>query len=156
MLRPYSRSVPRSAETGFFPSTAATEKLAEDIAKATASGAASRFAAAMLLLLIEKFGKIEAAEIHSGGLRAILTASARTSRRNVVGIEAVLIVNLPLLGVAQDIVGFLDLLELLLGGFVAGIQIRVILSGQFAVSLSDLIVLGSLGDAQKLVIILFG
>jgi hypothetical protein len=61
---------------------------------------------------------------------------------NVVGIETVLIVHLALLGIAQDVVGFLNLLEALLGGFVAGIQIGMILARQLAVSLADLVFFG--------------
>ena len=66
----------------------------------------------------------------------------------VVGIEAELIVHLALLRVAQDVVGFLDLLEALLGGFVAGIQVGMILARQLAVRLADIVVLGIARDAQ--------
>ena len=64
------------------------------------------------------------------------TAISGARRRRSAGprrIEAELVVHLAFLGVREDFVGFLNLLELLFGGFVAGIQVRVILAGQLAV-----------------------
>ena len=51
-------------------------------------------------------------------------APRRPPRDAVLRIEAELIVHLALLGVAQNVVGFLNVLEALLGGLVARIQIR--------------------------------
>ena len=51
------------------------------------------------------------------------SASRRNARRRE---EAVLIEHLPLLGVAQYVVGFLNFFEALLGGFVPGVQIGVV------------------------------
>ena len=55
--------------------------------------------------------------------------------------------------VAQDIVGRLHFLELPLGLLVAGVAIRMILPGQLAVSLLDLVLGGVAFDSQGLVII---
>ena len=45
---------------------------------------------------------------------------------DVVGIKTELVVNLALFGVAQDLVGFRQGLELLLGSFVAGIDVGMV------------------------------
>src|SRR5438067_2461104 len=78
---------------------------------------------------------------------------ARTTWWNVIRIEAILVVHLALLGVAEDVISLLDLFELLFGRFVAGIQVGVILSSQLAIGLADLVVFGSFGYTQKLVVI---
>ena len=49
------------------------------------------------------------------------------------------VVLLALLGVGEGVVGLLDLLELLLGLLVAGVAVRVVLAGELAVGLLDLI-----------------
>ena len=70
------------------------------------------------------------------------SAAARRGRRPgeaVLGVEAVLIVHLALLGIAQDVVGFLDVLESLLGGLIAGIQIRMIFARKLPVGLADVV-----------------
>jgi len=56
-------------------------------------------------------------------------------------VEAHLIVGLALLGVLQDLVGFLHLLELLLGVFFLG-HIRVVLAGELTVGLLDGVIRG--------------
>ena len=99
-------------------------------------------------LLIHVIGKIEAAESHAG-IRMPRSAARMAARWNVVGIEAVLIVDLALLGVAQDVVGFLNFLEALLGGFVAGIQIGMILARQLAIRLANLVFLGVARHAEQ-------
>ena len=48
------------------------------------------------------------------------------------------VVGPPLLGVLQDVVGLLDLLELLLGGLVARIDVRMELPGKPPVGLLDI------------------
>src|SRR5215469_14043751 len=62
----------------------------------------------------EYVGKIEASEIHVGRARA-------RSRHATLRIEAHLIVHLLLLRIAQNVVGFLDLLESLLRRLIPGI-----------------------------------
>ena len=88
-------------------------------------------------LLVKVIGKIEAAEIHvrPGGA----SAPAAPAPETVVRIEAYLIVHLALLGIAQDVVGFLHVLEALLGRLVARIQIGMIFARELPVRLADLI-----------------
>ena len=68
---------------------------------------------------------------------------------------AVLVIALALRGVTQHLVGLVDLLELGLGLLVAGIQVGVVLLGQLAVGLLDLIIRGGAVYAQHLVVISF-
>ena len=106
-------------------------------------------------VIIDVVGKIEAAETHAGLTGPRPWPAARTARRNVVGIETVLIVNLALLGIAQDVVSFLNFLEALLGGFVARVQIGMILARQLAVRLADLVFFGGARYTERFVIIVF-
>lgn len=64
----------------------------------------------------------------------------------------ILIVHHSLLGVAEDVVGLCDLLELVLGVGVL-VLVRVIFQGHLAIGLLDLILVGPIWDAQNLVII---
>ena len=117
-------------------SAASLKKLAEQIAKAGAARAA----------------KIEPAEIN--------TIAGRLFRRRgaaAFGVKAKLVVHLALLGVGENVVGFLNLLELFFGGFVAGVQVRVVLARH----LPDRPWRISFGDAwratpSEFVIVLFG
>src|SRR3981189_1867831 len=65
--------------------------------------------------------------------------SLRRRRIDVVRVEAKLVINLPLLLVAQNIVGFRDLLELLLRLLVPRIHVRVILARSLAKLLANLV-----------------
>jgi hypothetical protein len=76
-------------------------------------------------------------------------------RKAGLGIEADLVVHLALLGVAEDVVSFLHLLEALLGGFVARIQIWMELTGETAPSFADLFRAGFPRHTQQFVIVLF-
>src|SRR6202043_3084384 len=80
----------------------------------------------------------------------------RRSGRSALGIEAELIVHLPLLGVGENVVGFLNLLEFLFGGFIAGIQVRMIFAGKLSIGLANLFLSGLARPTQQFVIILFG
>jgi hypothetical protein len=62
--------------------------------------------------------------------------------------------RLALLGVGQDRVRLLDLLEALLGVLVPGVAVRVIFPGQLAVGLLYLLIGRALADAQRRVWIL--
>ena len=62
-----------------------------------------------------------------------------------------LVVLLPLLGVAEHVVGALDLLEAILGLLVAGVLVGVIGAGEFAVRLLDLVLRRCLRDVEHLV-----
>ena len=119
------------------------EELAEDVAEASRAAAAGAAPHRRRLIPVTIFRKIEAAEAHARLTGARSGSAARTARRNVVRVETVLIVDLALLGIAQDVIGFLNLLEALLGGLVAGVQIRMILARQLAVRLADLVLFGA-------------
>ena len=68
---------------------------------------------------------------------------------------AELVIFLTLFGVRQNIVGFRCLLEFLLGFFVAGIFVRVIFYGQFAISFLELIGTGGFAHTEHFVVIAF-
>ncbi|SCJ72664.1 Uncharacterised protein [uncultured Blautia sp.] len=68
---------------------------------------------------------------------------------------AVLVVPGLLVRVGEDLIGLVDLLELLLRRLVPRIQVRVILPGHFFIGLFDLILRGSPGNPQDLVVIAF-
>ncbi len=74
---------------------------------------------------------------------------------DVVGIKTELVVNLPLLGIAQNVVGFREGLELFLGSFVPGIYVRMIFAGKFAERLANVVRRGRLLYPEKFVIIFF-
>src|SRR5258706_10563262 len=126
-------------------SASAAEKLAEEIAEARS--AARRAGAA---------AKIKSAKIKVDvRLPAVTAPSTRPARRKVVAVEAVLVVNLPLLGIGEDVVGFLQLLEFFFRGFVARIQIGVILPRQLAKRRTDILGARLPRHSQQFVIVLF-
>ena len=75
---------------------------------------------------------------------------------DVVGVEAELIVDLALLGIAEDVVGFGDRLEFLFGRLVAGIHVGMIFARKFAEGLADVLRRGRLLHAEGGVIVLLG
>src|ERR1700674_762752 len=100
----------------------ALEKLAEQIAEAGTTACRARAAA-----------KIKSTEIKIDVRSPSIGArSTWTAWWNIVAVEAVLVVHLPLLRVGQHVVGFLQLLEFFFRGFVAGIQVGMILARQLA------------------------
>ena len=79
-----------------------------------------------------------AAEIESAEIE--LHARAGIFRRHgpaPLGVETELVVRLPLLRIRQNVVRFLDLLEFFFRGFIAGIQVGVILARQLPVGLRE-------------------
>src|SRR5882672_9146250 len=127
-------------------SAATPKKLAEQIAEAARPRAFPSGAAKI------KPAKVE---IHRG----IVIASAlwrRSPGIEIVAIESVLVIHLPLLRIRKDVVRFLQLLEFFFGGFVPRIQIRVIFARQFAKSSANVLCARFAGNAQQFVIILFG
>jgi hypothetical protein len=68
---------------------------------------------------------------------------------------AVLVVGGALLRVGEDLVGFLGLLELLFGLGIVRIAVRMVLHGQLAVGLLDLVVRGVAVDAEDFVVVAF-
>ena len=82
-------------------------------------------------------------------------AAASASLRVHPGV-AELVVRASLLAVRQNLVGFLDLFELLFRFLAVRVAIRVILHRQLAVSLFDVVVGGVAIDAQHIVVIFLG
>ena len=97
-----------------------------------------------------------AAEIESAKIEVSARVLLRRDGASAFGIEAKLIVHLPFFGIRKDVVGFLNLLEFFFRGFVAGVQVRMILAGQLPIGLANLFLAGFAANAQKFVIILFG
>ena len=97
-----------------------------------------------------KSGEIESAEVHRNAAALALLARIGLCLRRVdlVGVEAKLVVDLALLLVAQHIVGFGDLLELLFGLLVVGIDVGMIFARSFAKGLPNLLRRRRLLDAQ--------
>ena len=94
----------------------------------------------------------ESSETTSSGWAA--TSICLGGRRiDVVGIEAELVVNLPLLGIAENVIRFGNSLKFLFGTFVSWIDVRMILSRQLAKRLADLLRRGVLLYAEDGVII---
>ena len=81
-------------------------------------------------------------------------APARSAR--VKGGVAVLVVGGPLLRIAQGLVSLSDLLEFVLGRFIARIFVRMKLHGQFAIGPFNLLVTGGAFHAQDFVIVALG
>src|SRR5271165_5892262 len=157
---------------------APVEDAGEDIAETTAAAAGAPSGSAGALF--SEIGEVEAAEVkrnflgigaRSAGARACAlartskpacaeaaTASVRLGRRgiNVVRVEAELVVDLALLGIAEDVVGLGDLLELLLGRLVPRIHVGVVLAREFAERLADLLRRRGLLDPEVAVIIFLG
>src|SRR5206468_5380405 len=96
------------------------------------------------------------AELHVPGAAA--GKSARTARRRSgllvhPPVRAELVVLLPLLGIAEHFVCFVNLLGPRLSGLVARIHIRMVLAGELPVCLLDLFFGGGLRDAERRVIV---
>ena len=124
-------------------SAAAPEKV---IKNAAATAACRAHKGAQGLFKVDAAAKSAAAK--SAGTAARAAARAE-------GGMAELVVLLPFGGIAEDFVGLGNLLELFLGGFVAGVFIGMIFNGHFAVGLFDLIRRGAFGDAEQFVVVLF-
>ncbi len=157
----------------------ARENAAEDIAEASTESSARlgrlrrRAAAARPCAPALKTRKIEAAEVerHLAGrrirargirpaaktrTRSISAARRRLGRRwiDIVRVEAELVINLPLLLVAQNVVCLGDLLEAFLGLLVAGVHVRVILARQLAEGLAHLLRRRGLLHPERAVVVL--
>src|SRR5581483_4273829 len=68
-------------------------------------------------------------------------------------IGAQLVVFSAFVSVAQDLVGFVDLFEGLLGGLITGVHVRVVLASQFAVRLFDFFFAGVSIHAEDFVVV---
>ena len=68
-------------------------------------------------------------------------------------VRSELIVFLALLAIADDFVGFVDLLELRFGGFVAGVDVGMVLARQLAEGLLDFLLTRIFCDAKRGVVV---
>src|ERR1035437_3789014 len=103
-------------------------------------------------------GEVEAAEIEVG---TALPTTSRGSRspgagKTVFGVEPELVVHGTLLGVAQYVVGFLHVLEALLGGLVTRVEVGVVFAGELAIGLADFLRIGFAGYTQRFVVVVLG
>ena len=87
---------------------------------------------------------------------AAASVGLRRRRIDVVGIEADLIVNLALLGIAENVVCLGERFKFLLGRLVPRINVRMVLAGQLAKRLTNVFGGGGLFHAEDFVIIFFG
>ena len=152
--------------------TAASKDVGEDVAKSAACARAASGRTCAFREVVE----VEAAEIEGNflgvGARAACvlcgttkSACAKTASAgigfgcggiDVVGVEAELIVDLALLGIAEDVVGLGDGLEFLFGRLVAGIHVGMIFARKFAEGLADVLRRGRLLHAEGGVVVLLG
>ena len=91
--------------------------------------------------------------LNEPGVEAAAAPPAAALRERV---EPAAVVLLALVGVAEDVVGGLDLLEALLGLGVVRVAVGVVLADELAVRLLDLVGRRLLVDAQDLVEVLGG
>src|SRR5436305_5007425 len=152
---------------------AATEHAGKDVSESSTA----TLALASRATALEHIGEVKAPEVEwhplrlSSTLTAGETAKAACSepaatprsasspgislgcgRINIVGVVAELIVDLALLGIAEDVIGLGNGLELLFRSFVAGVDVRMVLTCQLAECLADLVRRGGLFDAERAVI----
>ena len=76
-----------------------------------------------------------------------LAAESAATKATTGGVKAELVILLTLLGVAQNVISFGSLLELLFGFLVARVLVRVVLDGKFLVGVLDLVSTRVLADA---------
>ena len=98
--------------------------------------------------LVEDVGKVGGRETEAGA------AGTGAGHALLEGGMAEAVIGRALLLVLQDVVGFVQFLEFLLGGFVARILVRVILHRRLAECLLDGIAVGVTGYAQQFVVVL--
>src|SRR2546428_392070 len=91
---------------------------------------------------------------HSGQTEMVAPGAAVTARPGEGAVLAELIVLLPLRGVAQHVVRFVDLLEALSRLWFAGIAVRMVLLGQPSEGALDLVDGCGLRDPEDLVVVL--
>jgi hypothetical protein len=153
---------------------AARKDVGEDVAKPAAR--AARTLTASPARALKQIRKIKAPEVDIAGsargapsarkssrkvasarLPATASVGLRRSRINIVGIEPQLIVNLPLLGVAEDVIGFRKSLELFFSSLVPGINVRMVLACKLAKRLANVVRrCGLLYTENGIIIFIFG
>src|ERR1022692_2715244 len=143
-------------DVGGFVTTA--EELREDVAETAGAGFMTPAAGGRAARSGRHIGEVETAEIEVG---TGLPAASRTTRRartgkTVLGIKAELVVHGTLLGVTEHIVGFLNVLEALLGGLVARVEVGVVFTGELPISFADLLGAGLARYAERFVVVVLG
>jgi hypothetical protein len=109
--------------------------------------------------LLEEIARVAGAEFRAlRSLRARALASRITAQdfflvEAVFPIRAELVVLTPLFGIAEDLVGLVNVLELRLGLLVVGIYVRMILAGELTIGRLDIGFGGVALDAENLVIV---
>jgi hypothetical protein len=127
------------------PSSAWSKEIVTSASRAARAGAGAalgRAPAEQVRQDVAEVAGVEAAEAALARAGAGARASAGAEE------DAAAVVLLALVGVAQDVVGRLDLLEALLGRGVVRVAVRVVLAGQFAVGLLDVVGRRLAVDAQ--------
>src|SRR5581483_9522849 len=125
---------------------AAAEDTAEDVAQAALGVHVGHAEAA-----IATAARRRRAEEVAGALRLALLLLDLVG---VLPLVAVLVVLAALLGVEQHLLRGVDLLELRLGALVAGVHVRVVFAGEFAVRLPNLLLGGVSLHAEYVVVVL--
>ena len=123
--------------------------LREQIRESAPTRSGSLTATCTLTGLRKNVRKVKAAEVEPR--RASPTPRSRVGAG--LRVETELIVHLPFLTIAEDAIGFLDIFEAVLRGPVPGVHIRVMLAGEPAVSLADLILAGLALDAKNPIVV---
>ena len=122
---------------------------------ATCAGSAAESSKTAAEASSEDVAELSEDVVHAHAAAFVEAASAATAEALRTHRVAVTVVFLTLLLIAEDIVGLGSLLELLLGGLVAGVLVRVVFDGQLAVSFLDLVSRGCLAHPKDLVVISF-
>ena len=105
---------------------------------------------ALLAAHIEHFAEKVAEEVAD----VDATAEGRAAKALTGCGVAVAVVVGALVGVAENLIRLAGLLETLLGGMIAGVEVRVMLTRHLAVGALQLLVAGAAGDAEYFVIVL--
>jgi hypothetical protein len=116
-------------------------------------------AAAAAEVLLEEVAEAGAAEVEllpvaAGASFRLLPAGGRLEASRVIPARTQGVILFALLGIAEHFVGLVDLLELLLGGLLVRGRVRMILAGQFAEGLFDVVRCRVTRDAEGGVVIL--
>lgn len=106
----------------------------------------------------EEVTEVATAKVLSAGPCPFLPLSARrrSEIHSVLPLGAELVVLLPLLRIAQNVIGFIDLFEFLLGCLLLGVgrlQVGMVLSGKLPISVLNVLLGGSPRDSQDLIVI---
>ena len=164
-----------AARLGLVHHLAASTASAEDVGENVAESAAGAGSAAGCARAFGEVVEIESAEVEGNFLRGARSATgtgalARSAEStctetaaaavgfgcggiDVVGVEAELVVNLALLGIAENVVRLGEGLELLFRAFVPGIDVGMILARELAERLADVVGRGSFLYAKDGVIV---